>query len=421
VNPFPRRRAKPGAFGIAGRRWRGLGVINLLLVASAATWAAKSDARAGEQGKLRTLHHRIENLNRQLIQTTQSQANVADQLREVESAISVTNRDLRRLAEQRAAIGAALEQLGLESHRVEVQIEAQQKQLARLLYRHYVDGEPDPLRLLLSGADPNQVARNRYFLLLLSRAKAQLLGDLRDALAQKKQLADEASVKNAELAEIGKKQEQNRELLLARQQQRQTVLAQISGKIKAQRREIATLKADEARLSSLIAGLTRNTRKPRKHPPIQTTTAPDPDNQQTPEASTFHGAFATLRGKLRLPVRGTISGRYGTPRADSGSTWKGLFIRAAEGAEVKAVAAGRVVFADWLRGFGNLLIVDHGDGYMSVYGNNQSLFRETGEEVKAGDTVAAVGNSGGNPESGLYFELRQQGQAFDPLRWAVLQ
>ena len=135
----------------------------------------------------------------------------------------------------------------------------------------------------------------------------------------------------------------------------------------------------------------------------------------------FSGNFAALKGRLHLPTRGDITNRYGAPRAESGAIWKGLFIRAAEGSEVKSIAPGRVVFADWLRGFGNLLIIDHGNAFLSVYGNNQSLFRQVGDVVKSGDSIAAVGNSGGNPESGLYFELRQQGKAVDPLKWVSLK
>ncbi len=386
-------------------------------------WAAKVDPQSADPGKLKALHEHIENLNRALVRNSESKANVTDQLRATETAISTANRRLHQLGEQRNSVRAELDLLDQQSRRVSTQIEAQQQQLSRLLYRQNVQGESDALKLLLSGEDPNQIARDRYFLVLLSRAKAQLLNDLRDALEQKKKLVDSAHLKNDELAEIGRKQEVNRAALLTQQQQRQEVLTRISDKINAQRREIGTLKANETRLSKLIAGLTRSNKKPRKRAakPSANPPTPDLDNQQTPEPTTFHGAFASLRGKLRLPVKGEISSRFGSTRAEGGATWKGLFIRATEGSEVKAVAAGRVVFADWLRGFGNLLILDHGDGYMSIYGNNQSLFRETGEEVKAGDTVAAVGNSGGNPESGLYFELRQQGQAFDPLKWASLR
>ncbi|WP_343730624.1 peptidoglycan DD-metalloendopeptidase family protein [Duganella sp.] len=128
------------------------------------------------------------------------------------------------------------------------------------------------------------------------------------------------------------------------------------------------------------------------------------------------GAFASLKGQLRAPVAGKVAARFGAKRGD-GPSWKGVFIRTAEGADVHAVAGGRVVFADWLRGFGNLIIVDHGGQYMSIYGNNQSLLKRAGDIVKAGDPIASAGNSGGNEESGLYFELRHQGAAFDPAGW----
>ncbi|MYM80818.1 peptidoglycan DD-metalloendopeptidase family protein [Duganella sp. FT50W] len=128
------------------------------------------------------------------------------------------------------------------------------------------------------------------------------------------------------------------------------------------------------------------------------------------------GAFAALKGQLRPPVSGKIVNKFGAKRGD-GPSWKGVFIRTGEGADVHAVAGGRVVFADWLRGFGNLIIVDHGGQYMSIYGNNQSLLKRAGDIVKAGDAIASAGNSGGNEESGLYFELRHQGAAFDPAGW----
>lgn len=128
------------------------------------------------------------------------------------------------------------------------------------------------------------------------------------------------------------------------------------------------------------------------------------------------GAFASLKGQMRAPLSGKVAARFGSKRGD-GPAWKGMFILAGEGTEVRAVAQGRVVFADWLRGFGNLIIVDHGGQYMSIYGNNQSLLKRVGDVVKGGDVVAAAGNSGGNEESGLYFELRHQGRAFDPAGW----
>jgi septal ring factor EnvC (AmiA/AmiB activator) len=128
-----------------------------------------------------------------------------------------------------------------------------------------------------------------------------------------------------------------------------------------------------------------------------------------------------LRGQLRLPVRGELTRRFGAPRGAAGTETKGVFIRAPEGREVRAIAGGRVVYADWMRGFGNLLIVDHGEAYLSIYANNESLLKQAGEAVTAGEAIATTGSSGGNEETGLYFEMRHLGRAFDPLRWVKLK
>jgi len=140
-----------------------------------------------------------------------------------------------------------------------------------------------------------------------------------------------------------------------------------------------------------------------------------------PESVPGGKPFPELKGDLRLPVKGELTNRYGSPRVDGGTTWKGLFIRSQEGEPVRAIAPGRVVYADWLRGFGNLLILDHGEGYMSLYGNNETLLKQVGDAVKGGDVVASVGNSGGNPDSGVYFELRHKGSPLDPLNWVSLK
>lgn len=274
------------------------------------------------------------------------------------------------------------------------------------------------MRHLLSGGDPNQVARDAHYLSLLSRAKAGLIRDLGEILDEKKRLASQAREKSEELAEIERSQQRERTGLIEQQKKRQTVLARLSDRIKAQRREVDKLKRDEKRLATLIAGLGRIVAKPRRTPKAS---GPALRNERTPDASLAAGAFAQLKGRLSLPTRGELANRFGTQRQEGGTTWKGVFIRAANGAEVKAIAPGQVVFADWLRGFGNLAIVDHGDGYLSVYGNNESLFKAVGQPVKAGEAIASVGNSGGNPETGLYFELRHLGQPLDPLKWVSLR
>ncbi|MBI3523350.1 MAG: peptidoglycan DD-metalloendopeptidase family protein [Betaproteobacteria bacterium] len=417
-------RARPGL---------SLYILLLALLLPLSSWAATRSAPVeAKRGQLKELHGRIENLNRDLAKSQQTKAHAAGQLKEIESAIAAANHSLLQLGQQRGEIQARLDDLRRQSQRIEGQISAQQGQLGRLLYRQYLRGDQglDALQLLLAGGDPNQSARDLHYLTLLSRAKANLLGTLHVALAEKQRLAGAAQVQRDALKAVEQKQQAQRSILVARQQQRQVLLVKLVGKIEAQRREIGALQRDEKRLGKLIENLSRRAAKPAR-PPRRARTKPGqpapaaPEaplhNELTPQAQEFSGSFAKLRGHLRLPVRGELVNRYGAARAESGARWKGLFIRAAEGSQVKAVAAGRVVFADWLRGFGNLLIIDHGDAYLSVYGNNQALFRQVGDTVKPGDVIAAVGNSGGNPESGLYFELRQQGQTIDPLKWVDLK
>lgn len=408
-------RARPSRVALLGA---------LLALACGTALAASPAARKAElkerQGEVR---ERIESLQRDLARTEESRADVADQLRETESAISDANRGLHQLAARRSAVQGEIRGLESQSRQLAGQTATQQDHLSRLLHRHYTQGsrvEMDAFSLLVSGRDPNQAALDYQYLKSLSQAKADLIADLRAKEKEKKRLAGAAHEKNAELEAIEDKQRQARTRLVDQQKQRQALLARTAEKIKAQRKEIGALQRDEKRLTDLIARLAKAAKRPvRPAPGKQPPTTVR--NERTPDPAQAGGAFAALRGKLALPVRGEIASRFGKPRPEGGTTWKGLFIRAAEGAEVRAVAAGEVVFADWLRGFGNLLVVDHGDDFLSVYGNNQSLLKETGQRVAPGEVVATVGNTGGSPESGLYFELRHQGQAFDPIRWVRLR
>ena len=386
-----------------------------LLVSTA--FAASVDSKKGE---LQDLKGRIEALRRDMAAAEESKAYAADQLRETESAISNANQRLHELAAERAELKSQLVDLDAQNQRLDRQTGAQQDQLARLLNRQFVGGDSDALKLLLAGRDPNQSVRDKYFLTQLSRAKADLIQQLRAVAAEKKSLAEAVRERQLQMAEIEQRQQESRAQLLERKKQRLTTLAAIGARLKAQRSEINTLKRDEQRLSKLIEGLARIAATKRAAPRVGaggTASAITP-RVKSHDPGNVGGAFAALRGQLRLPVKGTIAGRFGNPRAEGGASWKGIFIRAAEGAEVKAVASGAVVFSDWLRGFGNLLIIDHGDDFLSVYGNNESLLAAVGASVKGGEPVATVGNSGGNPESGLYFELRHRGQPFDPLKWA---
>ena len=375
------------------------------------TLTALSPAHSADKTELDALHGRIEALKQDLTGAEENRSEASDALRASERGVSEANRALHNIGLQQRALRADLIRVGKQSRALETGIAAQQTQLGQLLAMRYASGQQDYLRLVLSGRDPNQTARDLHYYSYVSRAQADLIHALRNSLAGLAQLAREVGDKGAKLAELESQQREGRKELLAQQAERRRVLARLATQIRTQRREIKSLQRDEARLSRLIEQLGK----------VISPDAGGRRNDKLPEPDRDAGTFAALKGKLRLPARGELINRFGSPRSDSGLSWKGLFIRSPSGQEVRAVAAGRVVFAEWIRGFGNLMIVDHGESYLTIYGNNEALLKLVGDSVRTGDAVATVGNSGGNSDSGLYFEIRHRGKAFDPLRWVSLK
>ena len=384
----------------------------LILQALNAGSAAAAAPAGTQKEELQRLRGRIDALQKRLAASEETKSETVDALRESERAISETNRTLHELAGQQREVNARFAELRLQSRRTSGDIEAQQTWLSRLLYQQYIGAQPDALKLLLNREDPNRIARELHYLTHLSRARAELIRGLRSNLGRLTALARETQQHSTELAAIQAEQQAQRKRLVTEKRARKEVLVKVSRQIEKQRREISTLQRDENRLSRLVEQLGR----------MLARTRPEAlRNERLPDAAGDGSPFSQLKGRLNLPVRGELRNRFGSPREGSGMSWKGLFITAPAGQEVKAIAAGRVVFADWLRGFGNLLIIDHGDSYMSLYGNNESLYKQVGEAARGGETVAAVGNSGGNTDSGLYFEIRHQGKTFDPLGWVNLK
>ena len=375
--------------------------------------ALAAPAQAAPKEELEELRGRIGELQKQLADSEETKAEAGDALRESERAVSETNRKLYQLAEQRRQVNAALTKLRSRARTVEADIAAEQATLSNLLYQQYVTGQSDAVKLVLNREDPNEIARQLHYLGYVSRARAELLASLRYNLANLEKLAGETRDKSAELRALQNEEASQKRRLENEKAERQHVYSRVSSEIAQSRKQLSTLKRDEERLTRLIERLAKEVA--RKKPGKRIT------NQALPSADSGSGPFRKLKGRLRLPVLGELMNRFGSQRKDSGLSWKGLFISAEPGREVKAIAGGRVVYADWLRGFGNLMIVDHGDGYMSLYGNNEALLKQVGDETRAGDTIAAIGNSGGNPDSGLYFELRYQGKPFDPLPWVKLK
>jgi septal ring factor EnvC (AmiA/AmiB activator) len=526
----------------------------------------RSKQKALAEAERAGLQQKLSALKKDISKTESAKDDAADTLAESEQAISDANRALRDLQQEQADTHAKLQQLSGERERLTATVAVQKQQLAKILREHYVAGNEDRIKLLLSGDNPNRINRDLQMMAYVSQAQARLLEALRANLKAVETNQAQAQNANDELAEIAQEQMQQKAKLEQEKGRRAALLSSLSQKLVAQRKEAGNVERDEQRITGLVDKLNKlieeqaiaaaaekkrqeelaiaraaakakadaekraqalaqaqakaqaaarakafaaaaeaerqrlakananksGTIKPQPtptpvprpparpdpidadgpkvavrptptptpapapapaiavHTPVPTPTptpvptpipvpvpvpapviaaAPPPAPTPPPPPSrpaapadialapaAPSGAFASLKGQLRAPVSGQVAARFGTKRGQ-GPSWKGVFIRASEGADVRAVAGGRVVFAEWLRGFGNLIIVDHGGQYMSIYGNNQSLLKRAGDIVKSGDPIASAGNSGGNEESGLYFELRHQGTAFDPAGW----
>ena len=363
-----------------------------------------------EKQQLEALRSRIEALRTKITEGEENRTEARDQLRDSERAISEANRALRALAGRRSAAQDELKTLARRSRSLEAEIASRQESLGRLLGLRHLEGEIGQVKLLLSGENPGSIARDLHYYAYISRAQAHMIGELRASLANLKELEALAREKNAELAAIESAQRKERSALIAQQAERRRVFERVSKELKAQRLQVTHLQRDESRMARLVEELGR-----------VIASTPLVRNETVPEPTGTEDAPAGLKRGLRLPIKGELVERFGAKRSGGGPPSKGLFIRSPSGQEVRAVAPGRVVFSDWLRGFGNLLIVDHGRSYLTIYGYNEALLKQVGDVVRAGDVVATVGASGGSRESGLYFEIRHAGKAFDPMGWVSLR
>ena len=408
------------------------------------------------------LHKKLGELKEDIQKTEKAHTHAADALAASEAAISNANRSLRELLAEQARIQSKLVSLTKSEGELQAAVNLQRLRLGKILKEQYQSGQNDRIRLILSGDNPNHISRDLRYLGYVSQAQSIVIAELQANLAAIETNKAQAEEARSSLEEIADEQRQQKTLLEREKANRKKLVGQLSTKLGAQRKEAGNLARDEERLGALVERLSalivqqrkneeaaaatkkrlRQARERANDKPVEKQADKKTERQANKPASPEHAnsgrakensdtddneidntssankssEFAKLRGKLRMPLKGEIIANFGTKR-NEGPSWKGLFIKAPEGAEVKASADGEVIFADWMRGFGNLLILDHGGQYMTIYGNNQSVLKRAGEKVKAGDVIASAGNSGGNEHSGLYFEMRHQGRAIDPLVW----
>jgi len=408
----------------------------LWLLLSVGVLSAAVAAAPGEQRKqeLSILKEQIRGLQDEMARGEESHDEIADSVSAADKAVSGAQRRLREVSALRAVAEQQLHDLESRRKELEQTLAEAKVSLGESVFRLYVEGGQAGARRFLSGDEPNQLARDAYYLELIARQRLGVIEHSRSALHNLTGVIAQAEARKVELVLLEKEHRNGQETLLAERKKQREILLQVSSQLRNQRKQMQTLQRDESRIEKLLKGLERisQSQPSRKTSQTQPPALPiNPENQKknppvnsldggVPEAQVNAGSgFAAMKGRLRWPVKGELNGRFGSPRLEGGALWRGVFIRSASGQDVKAVASGKVAFADWLRGFGNLMIIDHGDGYMTVYGNNEALFKNPGDGVVAGEAIASVGASGGLDESGLYFELRYRGQAQDPAKWVV--
>ncbi|WP_299572499.1 peptidoglycan DD-metalloendopeptidase family protein [uncultured Shewanella sp.] len=336
-------------------------------------------------------------------QINQQQNSLKDSSRQREKLISLLKRDEQAISSAAQKVNltqASLTQVNTKLGELEVeQVEldkrriTQQKTLSKQLSSAYLAGNHDYSKMMLNQQNPATVERMLAYYQYLNNARIAAITNLKTTIEQLEAIKDQQVSEQQKLNALIIEQKQQAQQLNKEQSQRQQTLAQIQRTLTSKGAELEQMQIEEASLKRLIEQALLAAK----------------DNPQM-------DGLAKKRGQLKWPTKGHLASRFGSRRSGQ-IRWKGVVIAAPEGRSITAVAPGTVIYADWLRGFGMVMVVDHGEGYMSLYGHAQALLIQPGETVQKGESIALVGSSGGQTESGLYFEIRHKGQAVNPAKY----
>ncbi|WP_120995045.1 murein hydrolase activator EnvC family protein [Stutzerimonas urumqiensis] len=385
--------------------------------------AARRDV-AELQKLLKQIEREKSGVQQKLESTEKEMGALQEQVDELEQELGESEQELQRLEEEKTTLeGARLEQQRL----IGIQARAA-----------YQSGQQEYLKLLLNQQNPEKFSRTLTYYDYLSRARFEQVEQFNETIRQLNAVGAEIETQRIALAEKKAGLEDRRAALAAVREERQQTLAKLERNIASREEKLEARRQEQAQLERVLRTIEETLARQAREAELarqrelaqarelkeqaQASTPTAPSGPRVATGSAFGGPFAQAKGKLPWPVDGRLVARYGTPRAgDARSKWDGVLIGAAPGTPVRAVHGGRVVFADWLRGAGLLVILDHGNGYLSLYGHNQSLLRDAGDLVKAGEPIATVGTSGGQNTAALYFAIRQQGRPSDPAQWCRAQ
>ena len=383
----PLRSGTPNALAIAA-------LASIVLAAPAPAARPETDARKAEE-QLQAVKTEIERITREVSAEQVERDRLTRELRGAELQVARARDALAEVRHQRAEDAARRAALAAEKRTRETQLEQNRAALAGQMRAAYLIGRQEPFKLLLNQKDPALAGRMFVYYSYFGRARAGQIHLIEDDVRRLGELDAELEAEDAKLAELEKEQRAQLSELEQARERRGHVLVSLEAQSRSRAQNLERLRAQQSGLEKLV----RELRTAMERFPVE-----------------GNDAFTRLRGKLAWPVNGRLVARYGDARA-GGVRWDGVLVATERGAPVKAVCQGRVIYADWLPGLGLLAIVDHGDGYLSLYGHNERLYKAVGEQVAAGDTIAAAGDSGGSPRPELYFEIRKAGKPVDPRPW----
>ena len=367
------------------------------------------------KSNLNKIQKQINLIDKEIKKNSKVKKGLNRSLKKHEKEISNTKKEIYKVKKKQKSNKQKLTNLSKKLKKLEIEMLRRKQLQNEILYQSYIKPKPGYLQLFLEGINPNEVSRQVNYIGFLTKAQNENI--LKIDKTRKNISATKKSTKKIlkNITQLRKKKERNAKKLEKKKKAKKLTLNEISKKLKSQKSKKLKLQQDEKKLSSLVKNLMLKLKEEEKKRKAEKKDTKE--EKKVVDIKAYKINFAKLKKKLKLPVKGKVIYKYNAKRSDTGTKWKGLFIKAKEGSDVKSVAAGQVVFSDWLRGFGNIIIIDHGKSYMSLYGNNDSLLKQKGEYIKGGEVVALSGNSGGNKYNGLYYELRHNGKPFNPLKW----
>jgi septal ring factor EnvC (AmiA/AmiB activator) len=394
-----------------------------------------ADEKAAAQKQLDAARADIAELKQLMEKLQQEKSGVQKDLKKTESEMGQLEKQVKGLQNDLKKSEAEIRRLDNEKKKLEGARLEQQRLIGIQARAAYQSGRQEYVKLLLNQQNPEKFSRTLTYYDYLSEARMEQLDTFNETLRQLANVEIDIANQQNQLLEQQSALEGRREQLAAARKERQVALAKLNKEFSARDQKLKAREQERAELAQVLKTIEQALARQAREAEAARQQALLAEQEQARKPSqtsangplvsagaTVGGPFAQARGKLPWPVNGRLIARFGTPRGgDARTTWDGVLIGAAAGSQVRAVHGGRVVFADWLRGAGLLVILDHGNGYLSLYGHNQSLLKNAGDVVDAGEAIATVGSSGGQDDSALYFAIRQQGRATDPAQWCRAQ